>query len=228
MGDITEIPWRTLDAGIPAARSRVDQPRRSRKNANCAKNANSCGPVQLFAFAAWTTAGSFPHAQTATGQSQMTVFPWFMHTVPAAHARNTPPRQSQAGSLWDAQRMSPFEKVRKPWVLAEGQAAFNSAWVWHNPSQQTVPVSGQVVPQSTGFPQDLRLVTVPQRPLQIAVSDLRVHRPLLPALRSCRLLCRRLRRRLRSLASASIARSGRVVPPSVRSAASAPASRRRG
>ena len=158
----------------------------------------------------------------------MMVAPLALQAVPGAQARNTPPRQSQAGSVWDAQRMSPFEKVRKPWVLAEGQEAFSSAWVWHNPSQQTVPVSGQVVPQSTGFPQDLRFVTVPQRPLQIAASDLRLHRPLLPAPRSCRRLCRRLRRRLRSLASASIARSGRVVPPSVRSAASTPTSRRRG
>ncbi len=69
--------------------------------------------------------------------------------------------------------MSPFVKVRKPGVFAEGQAAFNSASVWQSPPQQTVFASGQVVPQSTVFPQDLLFVTAPQRPAQIFASDLR-------------------------------------------------------
>ena len=68
--------------------------------------------------------------------------------------------------------MSPFAKVRKPWVSEEGQAAFSAACFWQSPPQPVAPRSRQVAPQSTGLPQDLRFVTVLHTPAQIVARDL--------------------------------------------------------
>ena len=55
-------------------------------------------------------------------------------------------------------------------MFVVGQPAFSSACVWQSPPQQTVFASRQLVPQSTGLPQDFRFVTVPQRPAQVALG----------------------------------------------------------